>query len=239
VIRILRARAEIEDARRELARRGLSFEPSLARRAIEKAGAAVGIPRGQRPDPLKSWDVLRTIETVEAHVARERPVLDAGCYCSQTLWILRALGYRDLHGCDLDPRVIEGPFADEIHYSVQDMTRTSYPDAKFAAIVTISTIEHGVDPAAFLAESARLLAPGGLLIFSTDYAPAKVDTTGKTAFGLEWRIWSESELRDLVEQATRSGFAPLGDARFDDSDLPIDWNDRRYTFAWGALRRSA
>jgi len=42
-----------------------------------------------------------------------------------------------------------------------------FPDASFAVVTTLETIEHLLDPDAFLDEIRRVLAPGGCLVLST------------------------------------------------------------------------
>lgn len=52
---------------------------------------------------------------------------------------------------------------------VDDITRSSFPDAHFDAIVIIEVLEHVVDPLRAAAEVQRLLKPGGSLVLSTPF----------------------------------------------------------------------
>ena len=117
-------------------------------------------------------------------------MLDVGSVASAVLPCLHRLGYKGLTGIDLDDRVLQMPISGEIEYAVEDLTKTTRADGSLAAITATSVIEHGVEDEPLLAEIARLLRPGGLFIFSTDYWPEKVDTSGIVLFGLPWRIFS-------------------------------------------------
>jgi SAM-dependent methyltransferase len=242
---VLQRRADIEEARAELERRKLlPPRPSAATRHVARFARRLGRPNPAvdlYPDPIKSWDVLRTIEAVSSSVASDDPVLDVGSVASAVLPCLQSLGYKKLTGIDLDERVEGMLHSEKIEYSVEDLTRTTRPDGSFAAITAISVIEHGVEGDALLAEVARLLRPGGLFVFSTDYWPEKVDTDGVRLFGLPWRIFDAQEIEALVERAQRFGLSPTSDPssliRAVD-ERPVRFKGRSYTFAYGVLVRA-
>jgi SAM-dependent methyltransferase len=241
---VLRRRSEIDAAMRELARRELlPHGPGVVQRVVSRFGKVIGRPSPSVelfPDPTKSWDVLRSIEAISSSVEREAPVLDVGSVASAVLPCLHALGYRSLMGIDLDVRVESMPLADGIEYAVEDLTRTSRPDRSFAAITAISVIEHGVDDEPLLSEIARLLRPGGIFVFSTDYWPEKVDTEGISLFGLPWRIFSASEIEEFLDRADRFGLVPASDplTSLRSVEEPvIRFHGRSYTFLYGVLVR--
>jgi len=242
---VLQRRSEIDAAARELERRGLLPDrPGPAPRAVARLGRILGRSNPAVdlfPDPIKSWDVLRTIEAVSSSVKRGDPVLDVGSVASAVLPCLHALGYSSLTGIDLDERVRSMFHADEIEYAVEDLTQTSRPDGSFAAVTAVSVIEHGVEDEALLAEVARLLRPGGIFVFSTDYWPRKVRTDGMQLFGLPWRIFSADEVEELLERAARRGLSPTSDPRSslrEVSEPTIRFAGRSYTFLYGALVRA-
>ena len=79
-----------------------------------------------------------------------------------------------------------------------------------------------------------------MFLFSTDYWPEKIDTSGIRLFDLEWRIFSAEEIDALVETARTHGLAPAGDHREpirSATERPIHFADRDYTFLHGALVR--
>jgi SAM-dependent methyltransferase len=166
---VLRERDQIDAAERELLSRGLVPPPQRPHeRLVDRVLARAG--RGDRaanlrPDAIKSWDVLGFVEAIAASAGPDDPVLDMGSVGCAILPALHRLGYRDLHGIDLNPQVRDMAHADAIDYVVGDLTRTPWPDGHFAAITSVSVIEHGVDDEALLSEVARLLRPGGVFLF--------------------------------------------------------------------------
>ena len=83
---VLRSLEQVDAAERELHERGL----------VRRPGALGRLRRDRfRSDPLKSWDVLRTLDAVLETVPRDAPVLDIGSFASA---IPPALADRRLHG---------------------------------------------------------------------------------------------------------------------------------------------
>lgn len=244
---VLRSRSEIRLAREELGRRGwVDFGSPLGRsRPVAAARRLLG-RSSLAPDPIKSWDVLRVLRAVTSTTAPGSAVLDMGSVACPVLPSLHALGYTDLHGVDLDPRVCDMPFAGAVDYRMSDMTATPWPDGTYAAITAVSVIEHGFDQDALLEEVTRLLAPGGVFVFSTDYWPEKISTAGARLFGLDWRIFSAEEIERLIEAARERGLRPVGDpgatlralASEGARARPISYGGRDYTFLYGALVRA-
>jgi SAM-dependent methyltransferase len=150
---------------------------------------------------------------------------------------LARLGYTNIVGIDLNPRVRYGPRRDVVRYVVADFLDSGLDDGSCDVITAISTIEHGWQGDRLLSEVSRLLKPGGLFAASTDYWPDKIDTSGLFAFGLPWIIFSEADMRDLFSIAATHGLAPAGALDFSAADALISWNGRTYTFAQLALKR--
>jgi len=235
-LQVMQSEAQNRRAREELRRRRISYWPGRPRRslldlALRRSAIDVG-------DPRKSWDVLESVRLIESRLPPDAPILDLGAYASEILCCLHLAGFRRLTGIDLNPRVRAMPFNRSICYRVGDMCATGLADGSQAAITAISAIEHGVDLPRLLAEAARLLAPGGLLVCSTDYWPQKIDTTGVRIYGLAWRIFSRAELQALIEGAAAHGLSPVSECRFEASESPIEHAGRRYTFAWLALAKT-
>lgn len=191
----------------------------------------------------KNWDFLKALAILVDEVPRDAPVLDAGSGAfSVILEWLDAAGYTDLSGCDYFVER-EGRVG-RIHYSKQDLTRTTYPDLAFTGITCLSVIEHNVDLPRFLGEMHRILRPGGPLIVSTDYWPQKIDTTGIRPYGDEigeTRVFSEDELRAFVEGARAAGFEPVAPMRYVAQERAVEWAKipEPYTFAFVAFRKRA
>lgn len=243
MIRVLERRAEIDAARAELARRGLDFtDRSLTRwwRALYRLRFRAPMPDA---DVMKSWDVRLALGTIERHLPdRAAPVLDMGCYNSEILWALHRDGYRDLAGCDLNPLCRWMPFWHRIRYLEGDLTRTPFPDGRFAALTCMSVVEHGVPLDGLVAEAKRLLRPGGLFLFTTDFdgtgAPHDIDPRFRV-FEQAWRIFSRQTLDELCGRFLAAGFTWLepGARSMDHAERPVHWNDQDYTFVFVGLRR--
>ena len=234
---VLLEQRQIATADRELQEQGLldptpTVNPArrLARRLL------------RRPDPalvLKTWDVQRSIDALSARLDRSDPILDVGCFACDMLPALKRLGHTNLAGIDLNPAVLQMHYADTIEYTVGDLLATPWPDGHFAGISAISVIEHGVPDEALCREVARLLRPGGVFVFTTDYWPQKIATTERM-FDLDWRIFDTTEIETLVEVARTHDLHPASDPRSRIravGDPPIHFAGKDYTFLYGAFVR--
>ena len=235
---VLREPGQIAEATRNLQARGLLDPPppvSGVRRAVRRV---LGRPE---PSPiLKTWDVQRAVDALVLRLDRSDPVLDIGCFACDVLPALKRLGYQRLVGIDLNPAVLQMPYADVIEYTVGDLLSTPWPDGHFAGITAISVIEHGVPDAELCREVSRLLRPGGVFIFTTDYWPNKIVTTERM-FDLDWRIFDTTEIETLVKVAERYDLRPISDPRpgiRDVSSPAIHFAGKDYTFLYGALVRT-
>ena len=239
-MQVLQRRAQIEQAREEMRARGISAmtpaTPSLLRRAMGRVTSRRHVPLG---DQIKSWDVLATVRFCEETLAKNDPILDIGAYASEVLVSLHRAGFTDLTGVDLNPRLRDMPHRDRIRYVTADFMNTPFPDASFAAVTSISVIEHGYDPQRLFQEMARILRPGGHFIASTDYWPEKIDTGDTRFFDMSWLIFSREDVAELIEEAARHGLEPAGELRFDGGDKAVEHGGYEYTFAWLALRKKA
>jgi ubiquinone/menaquinone biosynthesis C-methylase UbiE len=88
-----------------------------------------------------------------------------------TLSVLRSTGCEEVVGVDLDPRLISLAHAhlrkrleaERIHLAVADATALPFRDASFDAIFMTGVLHHIPDWEKVLAETHRLLVPGGSL----------------------------------------------------------------------------
>ncbi|MGH2784968.1 MAG: methyltransferase domain-containing protein [Actinomycetota bacterium] len=125
-------------------------------------------------------------------------VLDAGCgegYGSAML----AARAASVVGVDLERDVIE--HAAErypgVRFETGDLATLGFADASFDAVVTFQVIEHMQSPRGFVAECARVLRPGGLLVLSTPnrltFSPTGVRNPFHTV------EFAPAELRSVLE----------------------------------------
>jgi SAM-dependent methyltransferase len=234
-VEVLKSKAEIEKARRELRRRDLSFTSPWWKRLGYKIGISKAVDVG---DELKSWDVLKTVNFIENNISQSAPILDVGAFASELPCILHNAHYSNLAGIDLNPDITKMPYADAVRFEVSDFVRTRFEDESFQAITAISVIEHGFNSKLLLAEISRLLRPDGYLIASFDYWPEKVDTSGITFFGMDWTIFSEQDVRRFLNEARSYNLTPRGEIDLSGSDRPIKCAHKEYTFAWLVLQKN-
>ena len=234
---VLQKQSQIAAADRELQQRGLldaAPDVGAARRVLRRLLC--------RPDPalvLKTWDVQRSVDAFAARLDLSDPILDVGCFACDMLPALKRIGYSNLFGIDLNPAVLQMPYADVVEYTVGDLLSTPWPDGHFAGISAISVIEHGVPDDELCREVSRLLRPGGIFVFTTDYWPQKIPTTERM-FGLDWRIFDATEIEALVAVARSHNLYPASDpgsAIRDVSNPAIHFSGKDYTFLYGAFVR--
>lgn len=231
---VLQTAEQARDARLQMRHRGVSrLPPAWLDPLLELAGAD-WLRWG---DGRKSWDVWKSADFLQANLPPESPVLDLGAYRSEILPVLHRLGFTRLHGIDLNPAVRRGPHRDAVQYSVEDFYRTSFPADSFAAVTSISAIEHGLDLPRLLGEVSRILRPGGYFLCSTDYWPEKIETNGIKIFDMSWTIFSADEISVLIDSIRPLGLVPVGPLEFGAVAPVVRHAGRAYTFAWLALQK--
>lgn len=102
-------------------------------------------------------------------------------------------------GADYDAELVESVARVEhpanVSFAVEDITAMGFPDGSFDAVISMETVEH-VDEDLFVAETARVLRPGGLLIVSTPQ-----NDWGFNVVPWHVREYSVAEIRTLLEPA--------------------------------------
>jgi SAM-dependent methyltransferase len=96
-------------------------------------------------------------------------ILEAGCGAGRILRPLDALGYRNLTGIEISAARLRyvarhGPMSATLVCT----DRVPFADAAFDAVVSAAVIEHVADPAAWLAQLARVVRPGGIVSLTSD-----------------------------------------------------------------------
>ncbi len=188
-------------------------------------------------DEIKSWDVAQTLDFIEGKLSRDAKILDLGAFCSEVPVALARMGFVNVHGVDLNPKVLNMPYPEQINYCVGDFMNTPYPADSFEAITSISVIEHGYNPERLFFEIARILKTGGYFIASFDYWPEKIDTNRIRFFDMSWLIFSEHDISLMLNEAQRHGLNPAGNLYPKASGRPINCMNLNYTFGWVVLRK--
>jgi SAM-dependent methyltransferase len=213
---VLKTRRQVDEAAREVERCGLV----------------------RHPDRAKNWDALAALQTILAQTTSNARVLEMGArlYSVMLPWLYQ-YGYRHLTGIDLVhvESVRRGP----IRYEFGDLTRTRFAGGSFDVICAMSVIEHGVEPRAYFAEAARLLAPGGLLLTSTDCWKDRVDTRGQIAYGKPITIFTIEEIAAMLGAAREYGLRPLSEIDLTCEERAVRWErfGLEFTFVCFALVR--
>lgn len=121
-------------------------------------------PGGRLVDRL-----TRFADAVGFHIAAEGTVLDLGCGTGELSRHLGAVGLR-VTGCDISPQMLEqaatgddGRVVDWVCLDPEWRMLPFEPDS-FDAVVAASVLEYVDSPAAVLAECARVLRPGGVML---------------------------------------------------------------------------
>lgn len=235
MLKVLKNSDEIAVARRELRKRGVDCLSNKFTSFLRRFGILRTVAVG---DPLKSWDLLQMIDFFERNIPRSGKVVDIGAFASEMLPALERLGYTNLLGIDLNPQILRMPARPTTTYRVGNFYQDISREERFDAITAISVIEHGFDADALIKMLTSNLKEGGVFLATCDYWPQKVDTSSLSPFDLSWTIFSRQDLEDFFALAALSGLHPVGEIDYTAQDKVINWSDRRYTFAWFALRKT-
>ncbi|HEV8584861.1 MAG TPA: class I SAM-dependent methyltransferase [Methylomirabilota bacterium] len=120
---------------------------------------------GHRVD-LRESRVRKLLRLLEG----ERPgrLLDVGCAGGELAALLAERGWK-AHGAEGEPALVEAARARGVDARAMDLDRAPlpWPDGAFDAVIAAEVIEHVVDTDRLLAEMARVLRPGGVLVVTT------------------------------------------------------------------------
>jgi ArsR family transcriptional regulator len=208
---------------------------AAARLAAERARAASDSFRRHGAD----WDELRALNlpaaAIEASTDAALPprvgrLLDIGC---GTGGLLERLAARIDEGVGVDAsrdmlalartRLAERGLS---HIAVRqaDMYRLPIADASFDAVTLQMVLHYAEDPAAALAEAARVLRPGGVLVVIDLAAHGRAELLGG-AFAHRWPGFDDAGIAGWLGATgcvpARSETVALGRAEPGEADLPV------------------
>lgn len=206
---------------------------------VDKATAIArhaGIPSHE--DAAKNWDNLIALWYATMTTDPNKPIIDvAATEGSAFLPALAKFGYQNLVSVNIDeprPRTVNG-----VTYMEGDCTKTTFPNEHFGFVACLSVIEHGVDVDMFMAESARILAPGGHLLVSTDYWQDPVDTFSQMAFGAPVKVFTALDVVNLIETGKKYGLEITSNVDLSCDQRVVSWIGMNYTFINLLFRKPA
>jgi SAM-dependent methyltransferase len=189
---------------------------------------------GQRPEdwatlaePQNAWLMDAALDG--ARVVRGTRLLDIGCGSGLALERAARRGAH-VSGIDISPSLLEiarrrAPEAMLVEGGLDELP---FPDDSFGAALAVNALQFAFDPAAALAELARVLIPGARLAIAGFAAPERCESTALHLV-----------MESLVPQETHADHAPyalaapgalqraLADAGFaveSEEELPGDWH---------------
>ena len=142
------------------------------------------------------------------------PVLDAGAGTGITGAILAPLGYRDLVGIDVSPRMLELARNKGVYKDLREMElggRLDFPDDAFGAVVSTGVFAAGHAPPESFDDLIRVTKPGGHMIFSV-----RTDVYEDSGFREKQEALEREGKWQLLEVS--EAFAHL---RFEDPNLKV------------------
>jgi len=135
----------------------------LVQRRADHAGRRGG--GADVTERLRAWDTLRRLSRLSLTADPGTRLLDVGCGVGGFLRAVRDQCGAQVCGVDTNERC--RAFAAEVYgidVDVGELSEQGYADASFDVVTAWHVLEHVWDPAAELAELARITRPGGLLV---------------------------------------------------------------------------
>lgn len=195
------------------------------------------------PGPIafnKSWDVLSMLRVIEQYVPDHRAAIyDMGSVNCEIPLVLWQRGYRNIIGSDLDPhgRALRF-YGNNIDFRRENFMEPSVQAASLDVMTALSVIEHGFDQKKLLATVSRCLKLGGLFLVSTDYHEPKLPIDKDfRVFGQPYMIFCNAEVQELVSEAKSVGLELLGPEQWGDSQWPITWLGKKFSFVFLAFKK--
>lgn len=131
---------------------------------------AAGWAAKYAPDGPLAARLVHLSAAVARHARAGRRVLDMGCGTGELARALAAAGFQ-VTGCDVSPQMLlraardRGRCAGWVRLE-PDWRTLPFASAAFDVVVASSVLEYVADPRAVLGECARVLRPGGVMLYT-------------------------------------------------------------------------
>lgn len=120
------------------------------------------------PDGRMSARIGRFVGELREHVPPPAQVLDFGCGTGQIARALAKAGW-EVTGCDISKGMLDHAPKSGVRWVELDAAAAPalpFADAAFEAVIASSVLEYLSDPAVSLLELARVIRPGGWILFT-------------------------------------------------------------------------
>ncbi len=131
------------------------------------------------------WNTIPDSDITIVEEEKQAPILEIGCFEGRVLEWLKAHGYSNLFGCDLNVAACRVAMDKGFNVYAGDILDTDWPGSKVQAILLNQLIEHVHDPIEFLAALKVKLQPGGRIYLSTP----NLDSRWLDHYGPSWSHW--------------------------------------------------
>ncbi|HKP90807.1 MAG TPA: class I SAM-dependent methyltransferase [Thermoleophilaceae bacterium] len=156
-----------------------------------------------------TWQRHVAAYAAAAELLPEGRVLDLGCGVGHSFHLLAP---RETVGVDVAAGVLAGQDRETL---VADMRALPLPQASFASVLSVQSLEHVPDPDRVVAETRRVLRPGGTAVFVTP---------NRLTFGLPGEIVDPYHHVEFDEASLRA----VCESQFDSVDLRGLFGSPRY-----------
>ena len=240
MIRVLQNATQITEARENLRAVGLDTSRGW-RRMLYSLRWRIRFRCAPEPVAVgKSWDVWNMYQAILAHMPdRTARVFEMGSYNSEIPLVLWRAGYRDIRASDFNPlgRAIRW-YGNRIDFRCEDFYAPEVAPESLDVMTALSVIEHGFDQDKLICTATRLLKPGGLFLFTTDYREEGVAVPETVRpFGLSYRVFSRADIDAIVRAFSAAGLELLAPPEWTSSAYPIEWEGFQFTFVLVGLRK--
>lgn len=236
MIKVLKNKKQIEDARLKLKEMGADSSTGWSRRIYQTLYFLRFRKPAEKVAVNKSWDVLNILQLIEKYKPeRNSRIYDMGSYNCEIPLALWWRGYRNVFAADFNPlgRAINW-YGNKIQFRQENFYQSTIPAFSLDVITALSVIEHGFEKVEFFKVCSHLLKPGGLVLITTDFHANKIPIDPEfKIFNLSYMVFSTEEIIQLVKEAEKNGFqliAHEGEERWDSSEYPIQFLDKKMSF---------